>query len=210
MERSIRDMAGMPVRASDGAAGRVAGFYIDTGADADGWAVRYLVVEPAGTPQGGQVLVSPAALARPPAEGGALVCDMSAAEIAASPAVDTSLPLEPQLDALAAARYGKEGAVCPVPGETVSERLGYGIASVIDESFACCMVLAGDIVGTAVESGGEPVGTVDDLLLDDETWEVTSVTVVSASGDIAVHPSSRVECSSAGQGLRCTLMNAGR
>lgn len=91
MLRSIKDMEGYAVGATDGTIGRVADFYFDD----EAWVLRYLVVDTGGhSPR--RVLISPIGISQPNWQEKILPVSLTCAQVQGSPDIDTDKPVSRQ------------------------------------------------------------------------------------------------------------------
>ena len=89
MLRSINELHGYTLHATDGDLGHVDEFYFDH----EKWAVRYLVVNTGGWLLGRKVLISPLAFRAVDWDNGRFQVALTRAEVEASPAIDTEATL---------------------------------------------------------------------------------------------------------------------
>jgi hypothetical protein len=92
MLRSIKDLEGYAIRATDGDIGHVKDFYFD---DAK-WVIRYLVVETGTWLTHRNVLISPIAVGQPNETDRNLPVAISMEQVETSPDIDTQLPVSRQ------------------------------------------------------------------------------------------------------------------
>ncbi len=102
MLRSVKDLRGYAIRATDGTIGEVADLYFDD----DDWAIRYLVVDTGGWLSGRKVLISPHAIGHPDWLDRVLPVSLTRAKIEHSPDVDTQKPVSRQHEAAHFGYYG--------------------------------------------------------------------------------------------------------
>jgi hypothetical protein len=190
MLRSVKDLEGYAVGASDGTIGHVNDFYVDDRA----WVVRYLVVETGAWLASRKVLVSPIAIDRPDWARRLLHVKMSQEQVRNSPDIDTDKSVSRQHEIEFAAYYGYPyywggagfwgGGM--YPNLMTAGYGGYG-ASQAGRSEGP----AADARAEAERSSGDPhlrscravmkyhvrasdgdIGHVDGMLVDDATWAV--------------------------------------
>lgn len=92
MLRSLKDMEGYSIGATDGVIGQVRDFYFED----DSWVVRYLVVETDAWHSHKHVLISPLSLGRPDWSQKLLPASITRAQVRGSPAIDTDKPVSRQ------------------------------------------------------------------------------------------------------------------
>jgi hypothetical protein len=88
MLRSIKDLEGYAIGATDGVIGQVQDFYFDD----EAWVIRYLVVDAAKR----KVLISPISVGVPDWDGKILPVSLTRQQVADSPDVDTDRPVSRQ------------------------------------------------------------------------------------------------------------------
>ena len=102
MLRSVKEMEGYAVDATDGVVGHVKDFYLD---DAK-WVIRYLVVDTGGWLSSRKVLISPIAVGTPDWEQKLLPVSISKEQVRNSPAIDTAQPVSRQHEIAYVGYYG--------------------------------------------------------------------------------------------------------
>jgi hypothetical protein len=102
MLRSIKDLEGFAIRATDGTIGHVKDFYFDD----QTWAVRYLVVETGSWLSSRKVLISPIAIDHPDWAGRAFPVSLTKERVRNSPDIDTEKPVSRQHEMLYLGYYG--------------------------------------------------------------------------------------------------------
>jgi hypothetical protein len=100
--RTIKDLEGYALHATDGKIGHVKDFYFDDKA----WVIRYLVVETGSWLSSRKVLISPYAIGRPDWEERTLPVAVTMAQVKASPDIDTHQPISRQHEILYLRHYG--------------------------------------------------------------------------------------------------------
>jgi sporulation protein YlmC with PRC-barrel domain len=102
MLRSIKDLEGFAIRATDGTIGHVRDCYFDDKT----WAVRYLVVETGSWMASRKVLISPIAIDHPDWAGRVLPVSISKEKVKSSPDIDTDKPVSRQHEMKYLGYYG--------------------------------------------------------------------------------------------------------
>lgn len=102
MLRSIKELDGFAVEASDGPIGHVEDFYLDDQA----WVVRYLIVETGSWLLSRKVLVSPIAIGKPDWPAGLLPVSITKAQVRDSPDINTEKPVSRQHEMQYLGYYG--------------------------------------------------------------------------------------------------------
>ena len=92
MLRSLKDMEGYSIGATDGVIGQVRDFYFDD----ESWVIRYLVVETDAWYSNKRVLISPLSLGRPDWSHKMLPAMITQSQVRGSPDIDTDKPVSRQ------------------------------------------------------------------------------------------------------------------
>jgi hypothetical protein len=92
MLRSLNDLEGYAIRATDGLIGHVKDFYFDD----EAWVVRYLVVETGSWLSSRRVLISPIAIGQPNWTDKVLAVSITREQVRNSPDIDTDKPVSRQ------------------------------------------------------------------------------------------------------------------
>lgn len=102
MLRTLKDLEGYTIRATDGAIGHAADFLFD---DED-WVIRYLVVDTGGWLAGREVLISPMAIGHPDWITRLLPVSVTKERVKNSPDIDTRKPVSRQHESAYLGYYG--------------------------------------------------------------------------------------------------------
>jgi len=102
MLRSMKDLEGCAIRATDGDIGHVKDFYFDDGA----WVVRYLIVETGGWFSSREVLISPISIGEPDWTASVLSVSITRDQVKNSPAIETDKPVSRQHEMRYLGYYG--------------------------------------------------------------------------------------------------------
>ncbi len=192
MLRSVKDLEGYAVGATDGTIGHVKDFYFDDQA----WVVRYLIVDAGAWLSSRKVLVSPIAIDRPDWVERLLHVRMTKEQVKNSPDIDTDKPVSRQHEMEYSGYYGYPyywggagywgGGMYPslmMPGygggygatlATRSEEQGaYARAEeqrsrTEDPHLRSCRA----VMKYRVHASDGDIGHVDGMLVDDATWAV--------------------------------------
>ena len=185
MLRTIKQIQGDKLGATDGEIGHVKDFYFD---DVD-WVVRYVVADTGSWMPGRLVLISPHALGPLYQGGRVLLVNLTRQQIENSPSIDAHKPVSrqyeeeyhryygwpyywqgdglwgmsgfPILSEKPEPFHGEQGTDAPVARKTVDGHLRS----------------AQGIISYKVQAGAELAGQVEDFLLDDKTWAIGHVVV---------------------------------
>ena len=102
MLRSVNELKGFAIVATDGKIGDVEQFYFDD----EQWAVRYIVVNTGNWLSGRQVLISPFSVVKVDRENSLLQLDLTKSQVENSPDIDTHKPVSRQMEATHSDYYG--------------------------------------------------------------------------------------------------------
>ena len=182
MLRSVQDLEGFAIRATDGTIGHVRDLYFDDKT----WAVRYLVVETGSWLSSRKVLISPIAIGHPDWKARVLPVSITQQQVRNSPDIDTDKPVSRQHEMLYLGYYGYPyywtggglwgqgacpGTMPPGPG---------GVGSDAQADAVCDDGQQGDphlrsgnaLVTYHIEASDGGMGHVQWLLFDPETWAI--------------------------------------
>ena len=194
MLRSVEDLEGYAIAASDGVVGHVEDLYFDD----ETWTVRYFVVEAGSWLSNRKVLISPLAAGTPSSSQRVLPVSLTREKVKNSPDIDTDKPVSRQheIDYLSYYGYplywggaGFWGAGV-YPGAMLSA-WGYGLTPGStndptttapaetkpelhsDSHLRSCET----VTGYYVHASDGDIGHVEDVLVDDETWAIRYLVV---------------------------------
>lgn len=102
MLRSVNDLKGFKIAATDGEIGDVEQFYFDD----ERWALRYIVVNTGGWLSGRQVLISPFSVVTVDRKNSKLQVDLTKSQVEKSPEIDTHKPVSRRMEASHSDYYG--------------------------------------------------------------------------------------------------------
>lgn len=181
--RSVTELRGYSIRATDGDIGSVHDFYFDD----QGWSIRYLVVESGNWLVERQVLINPVALGQPDLEGKSFPVDLTRQQVEESPPISKHQPVSRQMEEQLHQYYGWHpfwrGGLSPI---------GLGaaaVAQVIKESEQKeSQQEAGtkedphlrstqEVIGYEVRGRDGVVGKIDDFIVDDDHWRIRHLVV---------------------------------
>jgi len=180
MLRSVNDLRGHAILATDGVIGTVDDLYFD---DED-WAIRYLVVDTGGWLSGKKVLLSPHAIGHPDWLDRQVPVSLTKAQVEKSPDIDTHKPVSRQLEV---EYYGYYGYPPYWDGTGLWGMSGYPAGSVKDlhigEDFTSRrsathvpddihLRSCATVMGHHVHAIDGPIGHISDMLVDEQTWQV--------------------------------------
>jgi hypothetical protein len=187
---STNALEGWRVVGRDGELGTLKDFYFDD----QRWAIRYLIVHTGGWLRGRDVLLSPVFTGTANNWDGAFHIEVSRSQVERAPDIDTRKPVSRQLEA----QYGRYYDYPPYWAYGIGGALwGWGPAPTtrIEPSVHEEMVeremreresrkhggadahlrSAREIVGYNVEARDGPIGHIEDLLFDEESWAIRYV-----------------------------------
>lgn len=185
MLRSIKQICGDKLGASDGEIGRVKDFYFDD----QRWAVRYVVADTGTWLPGRLVLISPHAFGSFPSSGKILPVHLTRKQIETSPSIDTHKPVSRQFEEEYYRHYGWpyywEGDVLwgmsafpnvPEDANPFSSRAAINNGAK-PENADIHLRSTQAVTGYQIETGGEVVGHVEDFLMDERSWAICHLVV---------------------------------
>ena len=170
MLKSIKDLHGYRIHATDGEIGKVDEFLFDD----QKWTVRYLVVKTGGWLLGRKVLISTKALAHPNRDLEIFPVGLTKEQIENSPSIDTDKPVTRQHEHDLHAHYGwpaywEPGAFAGELAIAQSEYMG----SEDEEKAGDPHLRSTNIVrGYNIYAKDGRIGHIDDFIMDDANWTI--------------------------------------
>jgi sporulation protein YlmC with PRC-barrel domain len=162
MLRSLKELYGNKLGASNGEIGQIKDIYFDD----QNWAIRYLVADTGAWLTGRKVLISPHSLARLAASGQVVKVGLTRRQIENSPSIDTQKPVSRQYEEEYHKYYGWPGYwkdakdfVGPQPPREVHLRSTQAVS------------------GYLVRVGDETIGHICDFMMDAESWTIGQLVV---------------------------------
>jgi sporulation protein YlmC with PRC-barrel domain len=192
MLRSVQDLEGYAIGATDGKVGHVKDFYFDDKA----WIIRYLVVETGSWLSSRKVLISPISISRPEWAARILPVSITKEQIKSSPDIDTDKPVSRQYEVSYLGYYGYPyywgGAGVwgeeAYPGLMISGVSGIGmtpnaIQREQEEMYARAAESQHDndnprlrscdaVTGYHIQAKDGEIGHVQGFLVDEQTWAI--------------------------------------
>ena len=177
MLRSLKDLEGYTVRATDGDIGSVVNFLLDD----ERWTIRYLIVETGGFFGRRQVLISPISFREADWATRSFHLALTVDKVKNSPSVDTDKPVSRQHERDYYRYYGYPyywgdtglwgmdaypGLLASGAWRDASHR--YSDKAVGDSHLRS----AAEVRGYHIQGSDDAIGHVDDFIVDDETWQV--------------------------------------
>jgi uncharacterized protein YrrD len=191
MLRSVKDLEGYAVGATDGDIGHVKDFYFDDQA----WVIRYLVVDAGTWLSSRKVLVSPIAIGRPEWDRRSLHVWLTKAQVKDSPDIDTDKPVSRQHEMAYSSYYGYPnywggggywgGGM--YPNLMLPDEGGFGSPQAIrlenENAHALADIDRGqgedphlrscrEVMTYHVHASDGDIGHVEGMLVDDQTWAI--------------------------------------
>ena len=186
MLRSMAELKGYAIGATDGEIGKVSDTYFD---DKD-WAVRYLIVETGKWLTGRRVLVAPASIKRVDWEGHSVDVSLTRDQVRSSPDVDTAKPITRQHEVEFARYYGwpmywaAQGGLyggtlagmpaIPLGPETTQAPAAEAAEAEENESHLRSL---DEVTGYHLAARDGEIGHLSDLLFEDQTWKIQYMVV---------------------------------
>lgn len=174
MLRSIKDILGYEIQASDGQLGKVEDFFFDDLS----WTIRYIVADTGGWLSGRRVLIAPEEAGQPDWETQLLPVALTTERVRKAPSVSTDLPVSRQKEAALAKHYGWvpywepglmawPGAAVPPSAPAIENKdETEGEESPGDPDLRS----ANEVMGYNVQAAGEDVGEIVDFIAETDTW----------------------------------------
>ncbi len=203
--RSVKEVYGDRIQATDGEIGKVHEFLFDD----EHWAIRYLMVDTGGWLSGRRVLISAAALDTVDWQASALAVKLTRQQVEHSPDITTDQPVSRQHELVLADYYGYApywggvglwgGGGYPM-GLWGAGATGAGTFGMGDQPTAPgtpSAIVAGalqreateeehgdqhlrstrEVTGYTIQALDDDIGHVDDFIVDDETWAIHYIVV---------------------------------
>ena len=179
--KSVVQLQGGTIRATDGEIGKVDQFYFDD----ETWAIRYLVVNTGGWLPGRLVLVSPIALRQAEWQSKRLDVALTKKQIEDSPRIDTHKPVSRQHEAVYMGYFGYPyywigpflWGLASFPAGLAAQREAVTEAKASQaragkESADSHLRSTNEVTGYHIEAADGEIGHVADFIIDDETWAI--------------------------------------
>ena len=188
MLRSVKELRGYTIGASDGDIGQVDDLYFDD----EAWVMRYLAVDTGTWLSSRRVLISPISLGRPDWMAQRLPVVLTRERVRNSPDIDTHKPVSRQHEADYLRYYGYPyywggmgmWGMGAYPGHlTLASAVQADMdarsaeASASHEADDSHLRSCNAVTGHHIEATDGEIGHVEDFLLDDETWAIRYLVV---------------------------------
>lgn len=178
IDKRSRSVHSNPVYAEDGEVGRIADVLFDDRS----WTVRYLVVDTGGGLAGRRALITPEFVSGADRQAKVLYVKMSRERAYNAPGIEADLPVASQREVEYYNYFGASpywdaawGPVVAGPPATAGNEPGVREGS--HGGGDPHLRSAGEVVGYHIEASDDSVGHVEDLLVDDESWQIRYVAV---------------------------------
>lgn len=192
MLRSMNDLEGYAIRATDGTIGHVKDFYFDD----EAWVIRYLVVDTGSWLSSRKVLISPIAIGHPNWTEKVLPVSISKEQVKNSPDIDTEKPVSRQHEIRYLGYYGYPyywggaglwgGGAYPnmmMPGDAGFVSTPHAVQSEAEKTYAQAEAARHQdddphlrsckaVMKYHIEATDGDIGHVQGLLVDEETWAI--------------------------------------
>lgn len=180
LQQAMKDLRGGEIVARDGRIGSVNDVYFD---DAS-WTVRYLVVDTGKWLPGRKVLIHPQAVRHEAnATPKEIAVDLTREQVEHAPGIDADEPVSRKLEKAHADYYGYPFAADAASFGGVALPAGSPLAPPPEERRAEEAARAShlrsgrEVMGYTIQAADGPIGHVEDMLVDDESWTVADMVV---------------------------------
>jgi uncharacterized protein YrrD len=176
MLRSVKELFGYIIQATDGDIGKVYDFFFDD----ETWVIRYLIVESGGWLGGRKVLIIPSVLGEPNWESRSFPVALTKDQVEKSPDIDLAMPVHRQHEIELYSHYQwvpywggamPGGFLAPAPGE--SEKIKEKMKDEGDTHLRS----AREILGYHIKASDGSIGHAADFILDDHVWVLRYIIV---------------------------------
>jgi hypothetical protein len=181
MLRSLKDLEKCTLAATDGDIGSVSNFLLDD----THWTIRYLVAETGGFFGGRSVIISPISLKQADWDNQRIHVALTRARVKDSPSIDAAKPVSRQRERDYYRYYGypyywgysAAWGMGAYPGSLANEAWNETPGGRSDETGDVHLRSANEVRGYHIQGSDEPIGHVDDFVVDDETWQIRYLVV---------------------------------
>lgn len=192
MLRSVKDLQGYTIQATDGEIGKVKEFLFDD----QSWTIRYMVADTGGWLTGRLVLISPQALRGSDWEDQALPVSLTRAQVENAPSIYEDQPVSRQYEADYSDYYGypyywttQYAGLAPIYAPTVPAGV-YPGDPVQEDEFPQAMDdsreegdphlrSTDEVMGYDIQARDGEIGHLDDFLVDDAGWRIESAVIAT-------------------------------
>ncbi len=188
MKRTINNLAGFTLGATDGEIGKVKDFYFDDVT----WTIRYLVVETGNWLSNRKVLISPEALLQCDWANETFPVNLTKAQIEKSPDIDTDQPVSRQQEMELYAHYpwtnywggglwaggmGITGMMMPMSSLSMDDAVNSKNAPDAEANGDPHLRSAKSVQGYDIHALDDTIGDVEDFIIDDNNWAIQYMVV---------------------------------
>jgi uncharacterized protein YrrD len=185
MLKTVDELKGFTIGATDGEIGKVVDFYFDD----EKWTVRYLVVDTGGWLTGRQVLISPLAITKLEWHANRIDVGLTKSQVENSPSIEADKPVSRQHEAdyftyynypyYCAGPYVWGPAAMPrqvlAPRPTDSQ--AREIAAMKQASENVHLRSIREVTGYYIEAKDGDIGHVEQFVIDDESWTIRYIVI---------------------------------
>ena len=179
MLRSLKDLEGYKISATDGSIGKIYDFFIDD----EFWTVRYVVADTGQWLPGRKVLLAPSVLLQSDWRERSFSVGLTRGQIESSPDIDTDKPVSRQRELELRDHYGWPyywtgiGGVMPMPMAGIPPFNPPPSGSKPGDPH---LRSVREIIGYGVRATDGDIGKVSDFIADDESWIVRYLVVATS------------------------------
>lgn len=168
MLRSIKNLGGYTLQATDGEVGKVREFYFDD----QTWTVRYLVADTGNWLVGRLVLLSMASLGNPDWERKLFPVNLRKAQVEKSPPIEADEPVSRQMELDLHSYYG-----WPPYWNASAYIAAARVNAQQDRAGDPHLRSTREVIGYHIQATDGEIGHVDDFVVDDEVWVIRYMVV---------------------------------
>lgn len=185
MLRSVKEIQGLSIKASDGEIGKVHEFLFDDVS----WNIRYIVVDSGTWLNSRLVLLSPNVLGKPDFENKLFTVNLTRERVQNSPLIDTDKPVSRQHEIDLHNYYGwpyywsgigagMPGAV-PFPPADFNDALETGGTSMTgrEQQGDPHLRSTREVIDYKIQANDDDIGNVEDFIVDDDIWSIRYMVV---------------------------------
>lgn len=183
MIRTLDELRGYDIQATDGEIGHVEDFLFDD----ESWTIRYFVVDTGPWLFGRKVLIAPQSVGEPSWEGGVLPVDLTKEQVEESPEVDLEKPVSRRMQEAVNQHYGWQSywataptgarAGTPASAPPPAQPMATEQADPKPEPGDPHLRSIDEVVGYRIGAVDGEIGRVDDFLVEDEKWTIRYMVV---------------------------------
>jgi len=178
MLMNAAQLEGLVIRATDGEVGHIEQLYFDD----ETWAIRYLTVKTGGWLEVREVLISPLSVVSKDLQGKRIDVALTMNQVENSPNIDTQRPVSRQDEAAYLGYYGYPYYWGFYPAGLADPTANFNnepLADRIRKESTDSHLRIQAVTGYRIEAADGDIGHVDGFVLDDETWDIRYMEVVT-------------------------------